>query len=54
MGSNAKRKTTIAKLNRERAVRERRLRKQAKREARKLAAAGSQSETSEISSSDDR
>ena len=40
MASNAKKKTTMAKLNRENAVRERRLRKQAKRDARKQAAAG--------------
>jgi hypothetical protein len=39
MGSNAKKKTTMAKLNRENAVRERRLRKQAKKDARKQAAA---------------
>jgi hypothetical protein len=39
MGSNAKKKTTMAKLNREAAVRERRLMKQAKRDARKQAAA---------------
>jgi hypothetical protein len=39
MGSNAKKKTTMAKLNREAAVRERRLEKQAKRDARKQAAA---------------
>ncbi len=39
MASNAKKKTTFAKLNRENAVRERRLRKQAKKEARKQAAA---------------
>lgn len=38
MGSNAKKKTTMAKLTRESAVRDRRLQKQAK-EARKLAAA---------------
>jgi hypothetical protein len=38
MASNAKKKTTFAKLNRENAVRERRLRKQAKKDARKLAA----------------
>ena len=35
--ANAKKKTTFAKLNRENAVRERRLRKEAKREARKHA-----------------
>ena len=39
MASNSKKKTTFAKLNRENAVRERRLRKQAKKEARKQAAA---------------
>jgi hypothetical protein len=39
MVSSSKRKTTMAKLNRERAVRERRLQKQAKRDARKRAAA---------------
>ena len=39
MASNAKKKTTMAKLNRENAVRERRLRKQAKKDARKAAAA---------------
>jgi hypothetical protein len=37
MGSNAKKKTTMAKLSRENAVRERRLRKQAKKDARKRA-----------------
>jgi hypothetical protein len=40
MASNSKKKTTMAKLNRENAVRERRLRKQAKKDARKQAAAG--------------
>jgi hypothetical protein len=40
MASSSKRKTTMAKLNRERALLERRLRKQAKKEARKRAAAG--------------
>ena len=39
MASSSKRKTTMAKLNREKAVRERRLRKIAKKNARKLAAA---------------
>ena len=39
MGSNAKKKTTMAKLTRESAVRERRLRKQAKKDARQQAAA---------------
>jgi hypothetical protein len=39
MASSSKKKTTMAKLNRERAVVERRLRKQAKKLARKQAAA---------------
>jgi drug/metabolite transporter (DMT)-like permease len=39
MASNSKKKTTFAKMNRENAVRERRLRKQAKKDARKAAAA---------------
>jgi hypothetical protein len=39
MASNSKKKTTFAKLNRENAVRERRLLKQAKKDARKAAAA---------------
>jgi len=39
MASNAKKKTTFAKLNREAAVRERRLLKEAKKAARKAAAA---------------
>ena len=39
MASNAKKKTTMAKMNRENAVRERRQRKQAKKDARKQAAA---------------
>jgi hypothetical protein len=39
MASNSKQKTTMAKLNRERALRERRLEKQAKKEARRQAAA---------------
>jgi len=38
MASGGKRKTTMAKLNREAAVRDRRLRKQARKDARKLAA----------------
>ena len=39
MASGSKRKTTMAKLNRERKLRERRLEKQAKKAARKQAAA---------------
>jgi hypothetical protein len=47
MASNSKKKTTMAKLNRENAVRERRLRKQAKKDARKQAAAEPPSEPGE-------
>ena len=39
MGSSSKRQTTMAKLNRERRVKERRALKQEKKDARKLAAA---------------
>jgi hypothetical protein len=39
MASSGKRKTTMAKLNRERRLLERRMEKQAKKEARKRAAA---------------
>jgi hypothetical protein len=39
MASSSKKKTTMAKINRENAVRERRLRKQARKDARKHAAA---------------
>ncbi len=38
MGSNGKKKTTMAKLNRESKLRERRLDKQARKDARKQAA----------------
>ena len=36
MGSNAKKKTTFAKLNREQKIRDRRIEKQARKDARKL------------------
>jgi hypothetical protein len=39
MASSSKKRTTMAKLNREAAVRDRRLEKQAKKNARKQAAA---------------
>ena len=39
MGSNAKKQTTMAKLNRERRLKERREMKAEKKEARRLAAA---------------
>ena len=38
MASSSKKRTTMAKLNRESALRDRRLRKQAKKDARKQAA----------------
>lgn len=38
MASSSKKRTTMAKINRENAVRERRFRKQARKDARKLAA----------------
>ena len=38
MASSSKKKTTMAKMNREASVRDKRLRKQAKKDARKLAA----------------
>ena len=45
MASSSKKKTTMAKLNRERAVHERRLQKQEKKDARKRAAAAAVSKT---------
>jgi hypothetical protein len=39
MGSNAKKKTTMSKLNRERKLQEKRMDKQARKEERKRAAA---------------
>ena len=57
MASSSKKKTTFAKMNREAAVREKRLQKQAKKDARKQAAAvalesGAPSETPPVE--DDR
>jgi hypothetical protein len=54
MASSSKKKTTMAKHNRENAVRERRLRKQAKKDARKQAAAGPPSGPSDTPTGDDR
>jgi hypothetical protein len=54
MASSSKKRTTMAKLNRENAVRERRLRKQAKRDARKQAAAGPARTPSDAPSDDGR
>jgi hypothetical protein len=45
MASRSKRKTTMAKLNRERRLLERRLEKQAKRAARKPAAADARADS---------
>jgi hypothetical protein len=42
MASNGKKKTTFAKLNREQKVRDKRIEKQARKDARKLAAATEQ------------
>jgi len=53
MASNAKKKTTMAKLNRENALRERRLRKQARKDARKLAAAEAATQPAETPARDD-
>jgi hypothetical protein len=53
MASSSKKKTTMAKMNRENAVRDRRLRKQAKKEARKQAAA-QPGEPSEAPPADER
>ena len=53
MASSSKKKTTMAKMNRETAVRERRLRKQAKKDARKQAAANPPSEPSDTHTGDD-
>jgi hypothetical protein len=47
MASSSKRKTTMAKLNRERRLAERRLEKRAKKEARKRAAAEEASSASD-------
>lgn len=54
MASSSKKKTTMAKRDRENAVRERRLRKQAKKDARKQAAAGSLGGPSDTPTGDER
>jgi hypothetical protein len=53
MASSSKKKTTMAKRDRENAVRERRLRKQAKKAARKQAAADAASGPSDTVNGDD-
>ena len=52
MASSSKKKTTMAKLNREAAVREKRLHKQAKKNARKLEASQPPVEVDETSADD--
>lgn len=54
MASTSKRKTTMAKLNRERRLLERRLEKKAKKDARKRAAANEPALPGDILTGDDR
>ena len=54
MASTGKRKTTMAKLNRERRLLERRLEKKAKKDARKRAAANESAPPSDMLTGDDR
>ena len=54
MASTGKRKTTMAKLNRERRLLERRLEKKAKKDARKRAAAEERSRSNDVVTGDDR
>ena len=53
MSSNGKKKTTMAKLNREHRLRERRLDKQARKDAKKQAAADNAMRPEETLSGDD-
>jgi hypothetical protein len=53
MASSSKKKTTMKKLNRENAVRERRMRKQARKDARKQAAADGSAEPGVNHTADD-
>jgi hypothetical protein len=54
MASSGKRKTTMAKLNRERRLRERRMEKQAKRDLRKRAVADDVGEPSQAPPDEDQ
>ena len=54
MASTSKRKTTMAKLNRERRLLERRLEKKAKKDARKRAAVNEPARPSDVGTGDDR
>jgi hypothetical protein len=53
MASSGKKKTTMAKLNRERQLRERRIDKQAKKDARKQASAHQPGESGDLLTSGD-
>jgi hypothetical protein len=53
VASTGKRKTTMAKLNRERRLRERRLEKKAKKDARKRASAHDPGRPSDMPTGDD-
>jgi hypothetical protein len=53
MGSNKKKKTTMAKLNRETAVRERRVLKEARKQARRLAAEAERSSPNAAAAGDE-
>ena len=53
MASSGKRKTTMAKLNRERRLLERRLEKKAKKDARKRAAAHAAGRPGDVVTGDD-
>jgi hypothetical protein len=54
MASSSKKKTTMAKLNREAAVRERRQIKQAKKDARKQAAAANRNAPIEVATGEEQ
>jgi hypothetical protein len=54
MGSNSKKKTTMTKLNREMRLRERRMEKQARRAARKLASGSDRDRPHAQKSADER
>jgi hypothetical protein len=54
VASSGKRKTTMAKLNRERRLVERRLEKQAKKDARKRASAQNSGRPGDMLTGDDR
>jgi hypothetical protein len=54
MASSGKRKTTMAKLNRERRLLERRLEKKAKKDARKRASAHDSGQPGDMLTGDDR